>query len=100
MDVLPWITKGDPDLMTMAGILRITRGDRRHLMIMDVSQQIIQDNLEHILPKDHPSKDIRNHDEGLHRVHQAQAMDRLSRMDMEILGMMIEEVMAKVRFRQ
>lgn len=100
MDALQWTARGDPDLMIMAGILQTTKEGRRRLMIMDVSQQIIQDSLGHILHKDHLSKDIRNQDEGHHQVHQAQVMDRLSRMDMEIRAMMTEEVMAKDRFRQ
>jgi hypothetical protein len=100
MDALQWIVKGDLDLMSMAGILRTTRGGLRLLTIMDVSQQIIRDNLGHTLRKDPLNKVIRNQDEGRHQVHRAQVMDRLSKMDMEILGMMTEEVMVKVRLRQ
>lgn len=100
MDVLRWIAKGDLDLMITEGILRIIREDRRRLATTDASQQIIRDNLGHTLHKDHLSKDIRNQDEGRLQVHRAQGMGHLSRMGMEIPDMMIEAVMAQVRFRQ
>lgn len=84
----------------MEGILRKIKGDRLHLMIMDASRQIVlevclREVIHHKVALS--SRDILNQGED-HR--QAKDMDHLSKMDMQILGMMIEGLMDRDQLPQ